>query len=198
MLMKIETLTVGELGTNCYLVSAEGSDEVLVIDPGAEPEKILAAIGNRNVAAVLLTHGHFDHTAALSAFEGIPIYIHPADEIMLHDPKWSVGWYAGDTAIRPAATDFIQEGAKLHLAGLDITVLHLPGHTLGSVAYRMEDCLFTGDTLFCRGYGRTDFPGGSMAELMASLKRLMRMDENLAVYSGHGKATSLFRERDGI
>lgn len=193
--MKVETLMVGPLQTNCYLVSGDASDEVLVIDPAGEGEKILSAVGNRKIAAVLLTHGHFDHTGALEYLKEYPIYIHPADEIMLSDAEWSVGAKFGDFKPRPAATDFVQEGSRLHLAGLDIDVLHLPGHTLGGVAYRMEDVLFTGDTLFYRAYGRVDHPGGDFAVLMASLKRLLKMEKNYHVLPGHGRATTLFQER---
>lgn len=194
-MMKIETLAVGPLSTNCYLVSLEEREDVLVIDPAAEPERILAAIGERKVVAVLLTHGHFDHTGALHAFSDKPIYMHPSDRIMLTDAKWSVGWRFGDDAERPDATDFVQEGTKLHLAGMDISVMHLPGHTLGGVAYRMGDALFTGDTLFYRAYGRVDHAGGDLAVLFASLKRLLKMEEDLKVYPGHGRATTLFQER---
>ena len=196
--MKIDTLTVGPIGTNCYIVSPDQGDEALIIDPGDEKDTIIKALGNRRAAAVLLTHGHFDHTGALSAFSGLPIYIHPSDEIMLKDPEWSVGSQGGDLRPRPAATDFVQEGARLHLAGLEILVLHTPGHTKGSVCYRIGNALFTGDTLFRQGYGRTDFPGGDFAELMASLKRLLRLGEDLAVYPGHGESTTLFRERSGM
>ena len=196
--MKIETLALGALQTNCYLVSGDESNEVIVIDPAAEPEKILKAAGEREIAAVLLTHGHFDHTGALSAFEGKPIYIHPADEIMLTDPVWSVGFKFGDDEKRPAATNYVEEGTKLHLAGLDISVLHLPGHTLGGVAYRIGDSLFTGDTLFYHAYGRVDHAGGDLPTLFASLKRLLRMEEDLAVYPGHGRPTSIFLERRSL
>lgn len=196
--MKIETLVLGALQTNCYLVSREGSGEVIVIDPAAEPEKIKSALKGRKVAAVLLTHGHFDHTGALSAFADAPIYIHSADEIMLTDPVWSVGFKFGDHEKRPPATDYVQEGEKLHLAGLDISVLHLPGHTLGGVAYRMGDHLFTGDTLFYHAYGRVDHAGGDLPTLFASLKRLLQLEEDLAVHPGHGRPTSIFLERRSL
>lgn len=193
--MQIETLVLGELNTNCYLVSQAGSDSLVVIDPAAEPERLKDAIGDRKVAAILLTHGHFDHTGALKAFPDIPIYMHPADRIMLTDPVWSVGEQFQDTEIRPDATDFVQEGDHISAAGLDFEVLHVPGHTLGSVAYKAEKTLFTGDTLFCRGYGRVDHPGGDFKALFASLKRLLRLDEDCAVYPGHGRATGLWQER---
>ncbi|MDD6684094.1 MAG: MBL fold metallo-hydrolase [Clostridiales bacterium] len=193
--MKVETLIVGPLQTNCYLVSRDEGDEVIVIDPAGDGEKIISAIGKRKIAAVLLTHGHFDHTGALKYFTDYPIYIHPADEIMLTDPAWSVGAKFGDLEARPAATDFIQEGSKIHLAGLDISVMHLPGHTLGGVAYEIEDVLFTGDTLFCHAYGRVDHPGGDLSVLMGSLKRLLKLEKNYYVLPGHGRPTTIFQER---
>ena len=193
--MKIDTLVLGPIQTNCYIVYNEGAEEAIVIDPADEAEKIMEALDGKKCAAVLLTHGHFDHTGALYAFEGTPIYMHPSDDVMLLDPVWSVGADMGDDAPRPAATDFVQEGSRLTLAGINISVLHTPGHTLGSVCYRMGNALFTGDTLFCRGYGRTDFPGGDFAALMHSVKRLLRLEEDLTVHPGHGASSSIFHER---
>ena len=194
--MKIDTLELGPIQTNCYIVYIEGANEAVVIDPAGEPEKIKKALDGKKAAAVLLTHGHFDHTGALSAFAGTPIYMHPSDDVMLLDPVWSVGDMVGDTEPRPAATDYVQEGAKLHLAGLDITVLHTPGHTLGSVCYQIGDVLFTGDTMFSGSYGRTDFPGGDEAELFRSLRRLLKLDKDYIVCPGHGGPTSIFQERE--
>ena len=171
--MKIDALTVGPLSTNCYIVYHDGSDQAVVIDPGANADKIRAALAGKAPAAVLLTHGHFDHTGALHAFAGTPIYIHPADEIMLTDQQWSAGDMVRDAAPRPPATDYVMEGSRLFLAGLDIRVMHLPGHTKGSVAYLIGDTLFSGDTMFHNGVGRTDFPGGSQQELRHSIWRLL-------------------------
>jgi len=194
--MKIDTLVLGPVQTNCYIVYNEGSGQAVIIDPADDGEKIRRALDGKNPAAILLTHGHFDHTAALSAFSGTPVYIHPADQIMLEDPEWSAGYLVGDVAPRPCDAEYVQEGTRLHLAGLDIAVLHVPGHTKGSVAYAIGDVLFTGDTLFCRGFGRTDLPGGSMAEEMRSIKRLLRLKKNWIVCPGHGEATTLDAERE--
>ncbi len=194
--MKIDTLELGPIQTNCYIVYNEGAEEAVVIDPAGEAEKIKKALDGKKAAAVLLTHGHFDHTGALSAFAGTPIYMHPSDDVMLLDPVWSVGEMIGDTAPRPAATDYVQEGTKLRLAGLDIQVLHTPGHTLGSVCYRIGDALFTGDTMFRASYGRTDFPGGDEAELFRSLRRLLKLEKDYIVCPGHGMPTTIFQERE--
>ena len=194
--MKIDGLTVGPLDTNCYIVYNEGSDQAVIIDPGADGDRIIQALNGKKAAAVLLTHGHFDHTGALSVFQDTPIYIHPADEIMLTDSVWSAGDMMRDDAPRPVATNYVMEGAKLYIAGLDIEVMHVPGHTLGSVAYLIGDTLFTGDTMFCQGYGRTDFPGGSMQDLRRSIYRLLNLPKNWIVCPGHGETTTLKAERE--
>lgn len=193
--MKIDTLTVGPVQTNCYIVYNEGSDRAVVIDPGDEGGRIRDALDGKQPAAVLLTHGHFDHTGALMDFADVPIYIHPSDDVMLMDAVWSAGSLFDDDAPRPAATDYVQEGQKLRLADLDIAVLHVPGHTLGSVIYQIGDALFTGDTLFQHGYGRTDFPGGSMEDLIRSIRRLLKMEKNWIILPGHGAPTTLDAER---
>ena len=193
--MLVETLVLGPLGTNCYLVSDGPGSDVIIIDPAARPERIREALGERNVAAVLLTHGHFDHTGALSAFADKPIYIHSLDAPMLSDPHLSVAEMVHDRGVRPPATHTVQGGDVLTLAGLDIRVLHTPGHTPGSVTYRIRGSLFTGDTLFQGSYGRTDFPGGSWQQEMASIRKLMALAGDQPVYPGHGPQTSLEMER---
>ena len=193
--MQITSLMLGPLGTNCYIVSADSSSDAVVIDPGGNAERIQAALGGRRVVAVLLTHGHFDHTGALSAFADCPIYIHRLDAPMLGDPHLSVADLVHDRQPRPAATGFVEEGTVLSLAGLDIHVLHTPGHTSGSVTYRIGDALFTGDTMFQGSYGRTDFPGGSWEQEMNSIRKLLALPEDHPVYPGHGPQTTLAAER---
>lgn len=193
--MEIQALQVGSIPTNCYLVFDPGRADALVIDPGDNPERIFAALNGRTPAAVLLTHGHFDHTGALSAFAGVPIYIHEADAPMLSDPHLSVGDGNGDLRPRPAATHLLADGEQLHLAGLDIAVLHTPGHTPGGVTYQIGDALFTGDTLFAHGYGRTDLPGGDFSALRRSLRRLLHLAGDFRVFPGHSESTTLNHER---
>ena len=193
--MEIQALQVGSIPTNCYLVFDPGRTDALVIDPGDNPERIFAALNGRTPAAVLLTHGHFDHTGALSAFAGVPIYIHEADAPMLSDPHLSVGDGNGDLRPRPAATHLLADGEQLHLAGLDIAVLHTPGHTPGGVTYQIGDALFTGDTLCSHGYGRTDLPGGDFSALRRSLRRLLHLAGDFRVFPGHSESTTLNHER---
>ncbi len=183
--MEIITVPVGALETNCYVLYQKERQDALVIDPGEEPERIRESLAGRKVAAVLLTHGHFDHTGALYAFADAPIYIHRMDSVMLEDDFYSFGGMAGDRTQRPKATDYLTEGQKLSLAGIDLTVLHTPGHTRGSVCLRAGDELFTGDTLFKGDYGRTDLPGGSEEQMRASLRRLFTLS-GCRIYPGHG------------
>jgi hydroxyacylglutathione hydrolase len=191
--MDLKILAVGALETNCYILSLEGRKDAVVIDPGEEGTRIREALDGRRVAAVLLTHGHYDHTGALDFFDGAPLYLHPADSDLLENPAAGGGMPDGLCA-RPGSVFYIMEGHVITAAGIDITVLHTPGHTPGSVCYRVEDVLFTGDTLFHNGYGRTDFPGGSFSEIMRSLRRLLKMPGHIVIYPGHGQSSTLARE----
>jgi hydroxyacylglutathione hydrolase len=184
--MHIEKLVVGPVETNCYIVSKSAdSNEVFIIDPGAEADRIIKAIGDRKVVATLLTHGHFDHTGALYAFSDYPIFINEKDAPMLNDFDLSAGRLMLDNNPRPEATNFYKEGDKLLLAGVEITIMETPGHTMGSVCIFAEDKIFTGDTLFDGDYGRTDLPGGSHELIRQSLRRLFTY-EGYKIYPGHG------------
>lgn len=188
--MRILTLPVGELDTNCYIVFDVNRQDAVVIDPGAGAESILEALGGRTPSAVLLTHGHYDHTGALAAFQGVPIYIHELDAPMLASSRLSFGYAAQDHGERPQATDFVKEGQTLELAGLSFEVLHTPGHTRGSVCYKAGLDIFTGDTLFKGDYGRTDLPGGSEEQMRSSLRRLFTYHGH-RIYPGHYEGDTL-------
>jgi glyoxylase-like metal-dependent hydrolase (beta-lactamase superfamily II) len=188
--MRIITLPVGDLLTNCYVICQEDRQDALIIDPAADEARIREAVGDRQPVAVLLTHGHFDHTGALSAFADLPIYIHEMDSPMLQDSHHSIGLYAGDTAKRPQATDFVQEGQVLNLAGIELQVLHTPGHTRGSVCYLAGQDIFTGDTMFKGDYGRTDLPGGSLEQMRASIRRLNTYKGH-RIHPGHGPGDTI-------
>ena len=186
-MLHMKSLSVGALGTCCYIVWDDSADTCVVIDPGAEPERILAACGERRIEAILLTHGHFDHIGAVEelAKTGAEIVIHREDAPMLTNPQLNASWLVGWNITAPEATRTVREGEEVTYAGVTFTVLHTPGHTPGSVCYRAGEKLFTGDTLFHYGYGRTDLPGGSMAQLAESLRRLQAIAGECEIYPGH-------------
>ena len=186
--LNVRRVSVGLLGTNCYLLSLPERDDCLVIDPGAEPEKIREAAGDRRIAAILLTHGHFDHIGAVDALmtPETRLLVHEADAPMLKDPELNVCWMLEQTITCESTPELLREGDTVEAAGISLRVLHTPGHTPGGVCYEGPGVLFTGDTLFDNGYGRTDLPGGSMAELRQSLRRLMPYRETHRIYGGHG------------
>ncbi len=185
--MNIQTLQLGELQTNCYLVSGD-RDDVIVIDPGDDAAALLAALDGRHVAGVLITHAHFDHILGLSALPGAPIYVHEADAAAMTDPSRCLA--RASRRLLPA-THTVREGQVIPLSGIEFSVLHTPGHTPGSVCYQAGSALFSGDTLFSQGYGRTDLPGGSYSQLKKSLCRLLALSEPLRLYPGHGPAIDL-------
>ena len=161
--MNIQTLTLGPLATNCYLVRAEESSRAVIIDPAANSKRLLAALEEQGLTleAILLTHAHFDHILGLPALGNVPIYVHELDAPAMTD---AVRNCAEDRLPAVPATHLVHEGDVLHLAGMTFTVMHTPGHTPGGVCYQCGDDLFTGDTLFAPGYGRTDLPGGSWSD----------------------------------
>lgn len=187
--MKIYTLPLGQLETNCYLVADEDGIAA-VIDPAAAPERILQTARENGLAiqAILLTHGHFDHVGAVAGLTQAlrcPVWMHE-NELTLPE-------YLTDGPLY--YTDGYGEGDTVTVGGLQFTVLHTPGHTPGSVCLRCGDALFSGDTLFAGSCGRTDFSGGSGSEMCRSLRRLAQLPGDLAVYPGHGEATTLAREK---
>ena len=191
----IQKLPLGRLQTNCYILCENPEDGVVVIDPGDDILLLQAALAGKKVAAALVTHAHFDHILGLPALGNVPIYVHELDAPAMTD---AVRNCAEDRLPAVSATHLVHEGDVLHLAGMTFTVMHTPGHTPGGVCYQCGDDLFTGDTLFAPGYGRTDLPGGSWSDLVRSLRRLLHLPGNLHVYPGHGGDAELSALRGNL
>lgn len=197
--MQIRTIPVGELGTNCYLIS--GSDgAAAIIDPGDDAEVILSAVGDLRVECVLLTHVHFDHIMALPAVletTGAALYVPALEADALSDPIRSLFALLGGYMPQcPAPDRLLKEGDTVTVGQeLALSVLHTPGHTPGSSCYMTDGVIFTGDTLFAGTVGRTDFPGGDTDTLLRSLSRLSALPGDYTLYPGHNAATTLSRER---
>jgi len=197
--MKIHKIQVGMLGTNCYIIGDSGEDGI-IIDPGANASAIKRVIKNEGIIpkVILLTHGHFDHIGAASELMeeyGIRVRIHSSDVDMLLDPEGFWGFKMDFKAPDCAEEDFIKDGDLLEVGKYKIAVYHTPGHSRGSVVYKIEDALITGDTLFEGSIGRTDFEGGDMLHMRESLKRLARLEGDYKIYAGHGEDTSLEYEK---
>lgn len=192
--MKVKIMQVGPIGTNCYFLIDPDSKLMAVIDPGDEPEAIQQAIQETGaqVKYILLTHGHYDHTTAVP-----PLHrVYPQAEIYIHQADAN----GAGSRLFPLAGEvqelkFYDEGDTLDLGGHTIYVYHTPGHSPGSVTLRVDDVLFTGDTLFAGSCGRTDLRGGSYEEIMASLKKLGQLEGNFHVCPGHDRTSTLDRER---
>ena len=185
----VERLVVGELAVNCYIVENTESRECFIVDPGAEARRIILAVGERRVRAVLLTHGHYDHIGAVDeicAHYGVPVYVHEGDAAKLSDAAANVSALFGEPLTQHTRPQPVEEG-KLLLAGIELEVLHTPGHSNGCICCLLPDGqgILTGDTLFAHGYGRTDFADGDFTRLHQSLRRLFRLTPRMIAYPGH-------------
>ena len=191
--MLIKTIPVGQLETNCYVVTNEDTLQCVVIDPGDESNTILDYIESNHLKceAVMLTHGHFDHTGAVKAVAeetGATVYMNSRDDNRVtHSSQLNY--------VLPEGGINYDDGDIIDAAGLRFEIIATPGHTPGGVTIKCEDCLFTGDTLFKGSLGRTDLDGGDMEKELASLKKLCSLEGDYEVYPGHMDSTTLQRER---
>jgi hydroxyacylglutathione hydrolase len=209
----------GSFAANCYVIAPAAGEQCVIIDPGQDAERgieeVLAA-HRLSPAAVLLTHGHLDHVwsvAPVCGARGIPAYIHPADRVLLSDPArgFPLGMgqqlFGGLKFTEPDDVKELTDGITLPLVGLEIIVDHAPGHTEGSVTFRLPEAsvesdtdtdgiLFSGDLLFAGSIGRTDLPGGDYQTILRSLARVcLTLPDATLVLSGHGPATTIGAER---
>lgn len=201
--MKVLVLPLGVMSVNCLIVSDEETGIGAVIDPGGSnaEEKIInmAAKNGITVKYILLTHAHFDHMLSLEALRGrlgVPLGVHKDDAEALTNPRLNYMEQFGgvSTPCKPAEL-LLDEGDVITLGKTELTVLHTPGHTLGSVCYKTDGAIITGDTLFRGSIGRCDLYGGDEMAMESSLKRLSYLDGDYKLYPGHGSTTSLSRER---
>ncbi|MCC8066569.1 MAG: MBL fold metallo-hydrolase [Clostridiales bacterium] len=200
--LQLESLVLGSVSTNCYLVKNQETGALLIIDPADHAERIMQKITEMGglPEAILLTHGHFDHIGAAAELKsryGIPICAPDKEREVLSDSgKNLTRWNGNGYTLQ--ADQFLHDGEKLVLAGFSILVLHTPGHTAGSSCYYIpeESVLFSGDTLFRCSVGRTDFPTGSMSDLHRSLhEKLFLLPDETDVFPGHDSATTIQYEK---
>ncbi len=196
--MKVERLVLGELDTNCFIVTSDVDGPLVVIDPAGDDAVLLAAINRRPVGAIVLTHGHFDHLGAaraLVAATGAPILVHADDAASITSAQGSGGAMFGFDYSAPAADRELANGDLVEVGRMKLTVLHTPGHTPGSMCLVGDGHLFAGDTLFSGSVGRTDFPGGDPRAMQRSIARLAALPDETRVHCGHGPDTTIGRER---
>lgn len=194
----LETITVGPVEVNCYILGCNRTSEAVIIDPGAEDGRIKERLSKYNLSAkyIINTHGHADHIGANGKF-GLPVMIHKSDASFLSNPAKNLSVMMGTIITSPPASRVLEDGDKLYVGDLALEVIHTPGHTPGSVSIKCEDLVFTGDALFKEGLGRTDFPYSSEEDLLKSIReKLLVLPDSTKVYPGHGAATTIGHERE--
>ena len=198
----IHTIVCGAYQENAYLLCPEGRTEAVLIDPGDDLTALRRALSasGRRLGGILLTHGHFDHmlsAAPLAGESGAPVYLHPGDAELLCDPERNAYDPACAGQPCPKELETVALGEELALCGLRFAVLHTPGHTPGSVCFydAENETLFSGDTLFCAGFGRMDLYGGSHRDMRNSLRALFALPGETRVLPGHGCGTRIADER---
>lgn len=199
--LEYETLIVGSLETNCYLVNCPETLECAIVDPGAEAEEIFRMVAHKGLKpkVILNTHGHIDHIGANKDVKerfGIPLCIHSADSSMLGSVLQSeMGIFLG-AKDSPPADRFFNDGERIKIGKSSLKVIHTPGHSPGSVSFLGDGFLLSGDTLFCGGVGRTDLPGGSWSQIVDSIKnKILTMPDEMIVLPGHGPQTTVGLEK---
>ncbi|WP_164668615.1 MBL fold metallo-hydrolase [Virgibacillus doumboii] len=199
--MKVKSMSLGPLGTNCYII--HNSNEAIIVDPGGEPEKVISYLDDEGLKpnAILLTHAHFDHIGGVDKLRthfAVDVYIHEKEDEWLNDPalNGSLLFIGSEIATKNAEHYLVPGTVKLHTISFE--VIHTPGHSPGSVSFIFHDEAFVigGDVLFNRGIGRTDLPGGDIKELESSIRNgLYTLSDHFTVFPGHGPKTTIAEEK---
>lgn len=193
----IKRIVVGALETNCYILADLDSKECVLIDPGSDGGGIISEVKKYglNIKCIINTHGHGDHISSNGKFKA-PIYIHNLDADFLRDSKLNLSASFGFAIKSPSASRLLKDGDIIKIGNLELKVLHTPGHTPGSISLLSDGVVFSGDTLFMGGIGRTDFTYGSEEKLINSIKKkLFALNKDTVVYPGHGPSTTIGKEK---
>jgi glyoxylase-like metal-dependent hydrolase (beta-lactamase superfamily II) len=201
--MILETLCVGQFQVNCYILAPEDNSSAIIIDPGAEEDKIRRILAKHNLkpSFIINTHGHIDHIADDDKF-GVPIYIHREDLALLKNPELNLSNFLMSSYSVNSKVETLEDKQDIELGPIQLEVIHTPGHTPGGICLLMKKpenkILFTGDTLFCQGIGRTDFPGANEKQIIKSIKdKLLKLTPDTVIYPGHGPSSTIGEEKRG-
>lgn len=199
--MKIESVIVGPIQSNCYIVYDEKSLDAMVVDPGDEPERIIDVIEDRKLRVnyIICTHAHFDHIGAVPDIKektGAKVVMHKNDLELYLNAKDQAALWGYDLEPLPSPDMFVVEGDELVVGSLKFKVLHTPGHSPGGICLYGEGIVLTGDTVFAGSIGRTDFYGGSIEELKKSFRRIVSLPLSVKIFPGHGEFSTIEEEKE--
>lgn len=198
--MRIHSVTVSPFATNCYILGCEETKDAIIIDAGFDTEKILSLVKNEgyNLKYLINTHAHLDHISAVAEIKDkhdVPLYMHQGDQPVL-DSLISMQMQFGFGNHKIPVVEHYLEEKTYTFGNIEFQVIHTPGHSPGGCCFLFNDVLFSGDTLFEGSVGRSDLPGGSMEELLTSIKtKLLKLDDGVVVYPGHGSSTTIKKEK---
>ena len=201
--LELQKCIVGSVYTNCYFLKNKENGELLIVDPGDEAKRIKKFIEDQELhpVAILLTHGHFDHVMAVDSVRAayrIPVYAAEAEKETMHDASINLSINMGGAMLSIEADHWLKDGETITLLDQEVRCILTPGHTVGGMCFYFPKAgmLFSGDTLFQESVGRTDFPGGSMSEIVRSIReKLFVLPDAVQVYPGHGLMTSIKNEK---
>lgn len=200
--MILETVCVGQMQVNCYILASSPNSRAIIIDPGDEKQKIERVLKKYCLKPefIINTHGHIDHIGCDDKF-GVPVYIHRQDSVLLESPELNLSAFFASSFSLKSNIKILEDKDKIELDQIQLEVMHVPGHTPGGISLLMkkpkDKILFTGDALFYHGIGRTDFPGASETLLIKSIKdRLFKLSDDTIVYPGHGPSSTIGEEKN--